>query len=99
MEDFEGDAAVDLDAESIGKGMAKSRDDETCLTGDLKGDLLDDLVGDVGDEGVARIVAEAEDLGEDEASRRVSVEGFEGVISCGRSAMWGFGMGIVPECS
>jgi len=76
-----------MDARGKGNGLAKSRDDEPILTGDLKGDRLDNLAGEVGDGGVARIVAEADVLGEDEASSRVSVEGFAGVISCGKSAM------------
>lgn len=62
-----------------GKGIAKSRR----LVGDFVGDREDEGVGDPG---VASILEEEGDLGDDEASSRVRVEGFAGVGRGGRSA-------------
>ena len=53
----------------------------------LTGDLAGDFENAVGDGGVARMVADAGDLGEDEASRRVRVEGCFATGNGGRIAI------------
>lgn len=65
----------------IGKGTANSRG----LVGDLEGDFAKGL----GEVGVARMEADEGDLGEEEASRRVRVEGCLGV---GRGGNWTIGI-------
>ena len=72
-----------------GNGTANSR---TFFVGDRRSSALEDLVGDPGHSGAARIEAAAGDLGEEDASRRVKLEGLaadEG--RGGRSAMGSWG--------
>lgn len=65
-----------------GKGTANSRG-----CGFLVGDLVGDLEGErEGEPGVARMEAEEGDLGEEDARRRVRVEGFWVPGSWGRPA-------------
>lgn len=73
----------------IGNGMTKSC---AFLVGDLNGERVDDV-------GAARIDAADGDLGEDEASKRVRVEGLLLDGSGGRSAKGIFGTDISPACS
>lgn len=77
----------------MGNGMAKSP--ATRLEGDLDGDLDDDLMKDEGDGGVARIETDAGDLGDEDARRRVRVEGFVATGKGGRVAMGICGTGTV----
>ena len=72
--------AVRLDG-VIGNGIPKLP--KARLTGDLDGDFMTG----VGDEGVARMAAEEGDLGEEEANRRVRVDGLFGMGNGGRVAI------------
>lgn len=65
-----------------GNGTANSR---SFFVGDLVGDL-EARVGEPGGWGAARMDAAAGDLGEEEASRRVKLEGFTAAGSAGKSA-------------
>ena len=65
----------------IGKGTANSRG----FVGNLEGDFAKGL----GEVGVARMEADEGDLGEEEARRRVRVDGCLGI---GRGGSWTIGM-------
>ncbi len=71
----------------MGNGIANSR------CGRLEGDLEGDLENGLGEVGVASMEAEEGDLGEEEARRRVRVEGCFGVGRGGSSAMGMVGTG------
>lgn len=77
----------------MGNVMANSFGE--CLEGDFDGDLKDDLIKDEGDGGVARIAAEAGDLGDEDARRRVRVEGLVATGRGGRVAIGICGTGAV----
>ena len=77
----------------MGNGTAKSFAGD--FEGDFDGDLKDDLIKDEGDGGVARIAAEEGDLGDEDARRRVRVEGFVATGRGGRLAMGICGTGAV----
>lgn len=66
------------------------------FVGDLLGEREEDGVGDVG---LARIEAEEGDFGEDEARRRVSLEGFAGVGNGGKVAIGILGVESVSTWS
>ena len=73
-----------------GKGTAKSR------TARFAGDFEGDLEKGVGEEGVARMEADDGDLGEDEARRRVRVEG---CFATGKGGRVTIGMGGTSRAS
>lgn len=70
----------------MGKGIAKSRR--------LEGDLDGEREEGVGEPGVARILDEEGDLGDDDASSRVRVEGLPLCGRAGRSARGKLGIGL-----
>jgi len=77
----------------MGNGITNPR----CVSGRFIGDLVGDREEDgVGEVGLARMVAAEGDFGEDEARRRVSLEGFAGVGRGGNMAMGMFGTGLTP---
>ncbi len=71
-----------------GNGIAKSR---SFLLGDFVGEREPEGVGEPGRWGAARMAADAGDLGEDDASRRVRFDGFTASGRAGSSAIgiWG----------
>ena len=83
----------------MGKGIAKSP--VARLEGVLDGDLERDLIKDDGDGGVARMAAAEGDFGDDEAKRRVNVDGFVVTGKGGRSAIGicGIGMASLWSCA
>jgi hypothetical protein len=70
-----------------GKGTANSRG--AFLVADLDGDLKG-----LGDVGVARMEEEEGDFGDEEASKRVSADGFVGLGKGGRSTIGIIGVGV-----
>ncbi len=75
----------------MGKGTANSR------RGLFVGDVVDDRRGNgLGEVGLARIEMEEGSFGEEDASRRVSVEGFADVGSGGRFASGTLGTEGLP---